>query len=375
MPDDKAASGRVGALCAVPTSDDLLCGRRRVDGLRKGPKRTTIVDVSRLAGVSIKTVSRVFNDEPHVSDKARAQVRAAAKTLNYHPNMLARALVRRRSHLIGLVYEKPSASYVAELQRGVLGALQDTRYRLVVMPVESVVAHAARMVELLRSAGLDGVVLAPPAADSEIILSDLASAGLQCARIAPTRALDAAPVVLLDDVAAAREIAEHVIALGHREIAIIKGDPTHASADARMAGYEQAFAAAGLAQPPEHRVAQGVFTRDSGYRAARQLLDRTERPTAILAQNDDMAIGTLIAARELGLEVPGDLTIVGFDDSEVAQVSWPRITTIRQPVAEMAASAATMVLAQLGGEAFEPRRSFAHELIVRESSGPPRSGP
>lgn len=335
----------------------------------KDQRRTTIVDVSRQAGVSTKTVSRVLNGEPHVTEDVKRRVKAAAEALNYHPNMLARALVQRRSHLIGLVYENPSPSYVVDLQMGVLHRLRDERYRLVVIPISSVAEREGEVVGLLRSAALDGVVLAPPASDSERILDDLAAAGIRCARIAPTRMLEAAPSNLIDDVTAAREIAAHLIELGHRDIAIIKGDPSHASAQARLIGYSQAFHAAGLAMPLD-RIEQGLFTHDSGYAAAVRLLSRTDRPTAILAQNDDMAVGALIAAREAGLSVPDDLSIAGFDDSEVARIAWPAITTVRQPVFDMAVAAADMVIAQLEGTAVEMRHDHCHELIIRQSTGP-----
>ncbi|AQR61477.1 alanine racemase [Brevundimonas sp. LM2] len=329
-----------------------------------------MLDVSRRAGVSTKTVSRVLNGEPNVTERVREKVRAAAEALNYHPNVLAQALVRRRSHLIGLVYENPSPSYVVELQMGVLERLQDERYRLVVIPVSSVARREAEIVGLLRSAALDGVVLAPPASDNPRILSDLAAAGIRFARIAPTADPGAGPGNWVDDVAAAREIAEHLIDLGHRRIAVITGDPTHASSTMRMEGYRLAFAAADL-PVLDALIEPGLFTRQSGYDAAMRLLDGPERFTAILSQNDDMAVGALMAARERGLDVPGNLSIVGFDDSEVSRTSWPAITTVRQPVFEMAVSAADMVLAQLDGGAVRMRHDHPHQLIVRGSSAPP----
>jgi LacI family transcriptional regulator len=333
-----------------------------------------MVDVGHHAGVSMKTVSRVLNNEPNVTEDIRRRVRESAQALNYHPNVLAQALVRRRSHLIGLVYENPSPSYVVELQMGVLERLRDERYRLVVIPVSSVSEREAEVVGLLRSAALDGVVLAPPASDNPRILNDLAEAGIRFARIAPTQQIDAGPSNLLDDITAAREAAEHLLTLGHREIAIIKGDPTHASSAMRMEGYEQAFAQAGVALRPD-LIEQGLFTRDSGHAAAGRLLDLPRPPTAILAQNDDMALGALMAARERGVNVPADLSIVGFDDSEVSRIAWPSITTVRQPVFEMAVSAADMVLAQLENGEVRMRQSHPHQLIVRGSSAPPPATP
>jgi LacI family transcriptional regulator len=343
--------------------------REQGRGVIRSTRRSTIVDVGRKAGVSTKTVSRVFNDQPNVSEDVRLRVRAAALELDYHPNVMAQALVRRRSHLIGLVYENPSPSYVVELQRGVLERLRDGRYRLVVIPVTSVADREDEIVGLLRSTALDGVVLAPPASDNLRILAGLTSAGIRFGRIAPTHSLEAGPSNTTDDVTASREIAQHLIDLGHRRIAIIMGDPTHPASMARMRGYGEAFAAAGILIPPDH-VEPGFFTRESGYAAAQRIFDKGWGPTAILAQNDDMAVGVLMAARERGLAVPEDLSIVGFDDSEVSRITWPTITTIRQPVFEMAVSAADMVVAQLEGVEFSMRRDHAHQLHVRRSSGP-----
>lgn len=333
-------------------------------------KRTTIVDVGRLAGVSTKTVSRVLNGGPNVSIDVQRRVRAAAEELDYHPNVFAQALVRRRSHMIGLVYENPSPSYVVELQRGVLERLTGERYRLVVIPVRSVQENAAEVVRLLRSAALDGVVLAPPASDNPVILRQLKEAGIFCARIAPTRMIDSAPSNLVDDVTAAREIAAYVIALGHCEIAIIRGDATHPSSEARMLGYTQAFHQAGIALKFD-QIEPGLFTYESGLAAGRAILNRPNRPTAILAQNDDMAVGAMMAARELGMQIPEQLSVVGFDDSEVSRIIWPRLTTVRQPVFAMAVAATDMVIAQLEGRDPLGEVVHSHELMIRESAAPP----
>lgn len=334
-------------------------------------KRTTIVDVGRRAGVSTKTVSRVFNDSPNVSEEVRRRVRRAAAELHYHPNVFAQALVRRRSHLIGLLYDNPSPSYVINLQMGMIARLEGERYRLMVVPVKAAGDSADAIVAQLRAAALDGVVIVPPMSDDPAILDRLDAAGIRCARIAPTDMLDRAPGTMMDDTAAAREIAEHVIALGHRAIAIIKGPPTHPSSHARTAGFQAALDAAGIAVPSE-RIIQGEYNVDSGIAAARRLLAGTDRPTAILAQNDDMAAGALLAARELGFDVPGDLSVVGFDDSEVARVTWPRITTIRQPVFDMAFACADVLIAELEGRETEPLRLLPYELLRRGSTAPPR---
>ena len=333
-------------------------------------KRTTIIDVARVAGVSHKTVSRVLNGEPHVRPELHERVQAAVKQLNYHPNLLAQSLVRRRSFLLGLVYENPSPSYIVELQMGVLDRLTNERYRLIVIPVRSVRENAPEIVGLLRSAALDGVVLAPPASDHPQILEDLRAAGIVFARISPTRLLDIGANNLVDDVAAARETASYVINLGHRDIAIIKGDATHHSSEARLIGYSQAMAEAGI-EMRLNWIEQGNYTFESGFEAAKRLFAAKVRPSAILAQNDNMAVGALMAARELGMAVPNDVSIVGFDDSEISRIVWPRLTTVRQPVFDMAVAAADMIIAQLAGLEHPADKHHAHTLIVRESAGPP----
>lgn len=332
--------------------------------MARGNKRSTIVDVAKLAEVSPKSVSRVFNNEPHITPALRKKVLRAAEQLNYHPNVMAQGLVRRQSYLIGLVYEKPSPSYVVELQRGALERLHGERYRLIVLPVESVGDHPNDVVDTIRSAALDGVILAPPAADHPVVLDGLVQARIPFARITPQSREGLGLATTMDGIAAAREIAEHVIGYGHRRIAIIKGDPDHPVSAQRLIAYRAAFEEAGIEYLPE-LVEAGDFSFESGYEATKRILSRKLRPTAILAQNDDMAVGAISAARELGFEVPGDLSVAGFDDSEIARVVWPRLTTVRQPVVEMAHTAADMLIRQLAGEDPGPTVVHAHSLIER----------
>ncbi|OYU35422.1 LacI family DNA-binding transcriptional regulator [Novosphingobium sp. PASSN1] len=336
------------------------------------PKRSTIVDVARMAGVSAKTVSRVVNNEPHVTEAVKTRVHEAMRELRYHPNVAAQGLVRSRSYLIGLVYEKPSPSYVVELQKGALERLHGERFRLVVLPVESVTERADEIIALLRSAALDAVLLAPPASDHAGLMAELREVGMPFARISPTRLLGQGPSVAMDDVAAAQEAAEHIVALGHKRIGVIKGDPSHAAADARLVGTMQALAKAGIALRPE-LIEAGLFTFDSGLAAARRLLALDPPPTAILAQNDDMAAATMAAAREAGLHVPEDLSVVGFDDSDISRVVWPPLTTIRQPVEEMAYKAMDMLLDVLKGEPEGGDIQLPHELLIRRSTAPPKA--
>lgn len=350
----------------------LHTARASVGG-RAITKRATIVDIAKAAGVSPKTVSRVLNEEPHVKPQVRERVKHAARALDYLPNVAARGLITRKSYLIGLTYERPSPSYVVELQRGALECLESERYRLVVLPFHDARARREELVALLRSAALDGVVLAPPSCDVLPVLDALDNAGVLYARIAPHLAPERGVSAAMDDVAAARALAEHLLALGHRRFGIILGDPTHYASEARLEGYRKALAAAGIGLG-EVPIEQGDFTFPSGEAAAGRLLARTPRPTAILAQNDDMAVAAIQAARGLGLEVPGDLSVTGFDDSEVSRLVWPRLTTVRQPVFEMARDATARLVGQLEGEEPGPPRQHPHQLIVRDSTAAPSDG-
>lgn len=303
----------------------------------------------------------------------RRKVKETAAALDYHPNLAAQSLIARRSFLIGLTYERPSPSYVVELQNGALGRLESGRYRLVVLPFNHVSSRPEELGKLLLRAGLDGVLLAPPACDQPLLLDMLERQKLGYARITPHSDLDRGLVVAMDEVAAGHTVAAHILSLGHRRVGVILGDPSHAASRGRMEGYRQAFDEAGVAIDST-LVGTGDFTYDVGYRVALELLDRPLRPTAILAQNDDMAVAAIAAARDLALSVPQQLSVAGFDNSEVSRTAWPQLTTVHQPVREMAWDAANRLIAALDGKtdsAAPYRHDHPHELLVRASTAPP----
>ena len=305
----------------------------------------------------------------------RRKVKEAAAALDYHPNLAAQSLIARRSYLIGLTYERPSPSYVVELQNGALGRLENERYRLIVLPFNHVASRPEELGKLLLRAGLDGVLLAPPACDQPVLLDMIERQRLPYARITPHSDLDRGLVVAMDEVAAGHTVAAHMLSLGHRRVGIILGDPSHAASRGRLEGYRQAFQEAAVTID-DALVGTGDFTYDVGYRVALELLDRPVRPTAILAQNDDMAVAAIAAARDLGLSVPQDLSVAGFDNSEVSRTAWPPLTTVHQPVREMAWDAANRLIAMLDGDTgsdAQRRRDHLHELLVRASTAPPAS--
>jgi len=333
----------------------------------------TISDVAEAAGVSIKTVSRVFNEEPNVREETRQRVLQMVAELDYHPNIAARSLAGRKSFLVGLLYDNPCANYILGLQSGSLDRLRGDRWRLLVVPCEDSATLGGKSVSMVRATGVGGVILTSPICDNPEVLDELIAARIPLVRIAPAGnvGVDAvAPSVGIDDRSAAAEITRHLIDLGHRRIAIIRGDATHSSNNKRWEGFRQALDEAGLELHPD-LIGHGLYTFESGLEAARGLLDRPHRPTAIFAQNDDMAAGAIIAAGERGITVPRELSVVGFDDSQIASTVWPRITTIRQPIRAMAQAATDALLKILEGSHRPPEhRVMPYELIVRDSSGP-----
>jgi LacI family transcriptional regulator len=332
-------------------------------------RHSTITDVADAAGVSIKTVSRVFNDEPNVRPLTRDRVLKAAGELDYHPNVAARSLAGRRSFLIGLAYENPSPNYVVDLQTGALERLRGERYRLLVLPFADVGAASGKMQAIARASGLDGIVLAPPLCDDAATVAELEACGLPYARIAPTTDGSQAPDVAMDDRAATRAVIDHLVELGHTRIGIVRGDPSHASTAARLEAYRAGLKAHGLKSDAKME-AQGANTFVSGYEAGKVLLALADRPTAIFASNDDMAAGVLNAAYEAGVKVPDELSVAGFDDSNIASVVWPRLTTIHQPIRDMAREATGALLALIEHEEAPPHQMLPFRLVVRGSTGP-----
>lgn len=333
-----------------------------------GRARATITDVARASGTSIKTVSRVFNDEPFVRPATRKRVLDAAAELDYHPNIAARSLVRGRSFLIGLFYENPSPNYVVDLQTGSLDRLHGERFRLLLFPCESAAEMSGRLVQIARASGLEGLVLAPPLGDDAATVEQLTAARFPFVRIAPTTAPGASPSVSIDDIGAARAMTAHLLGLGHRRIAFVQGDPHHPSTAQRLVGYRQALGEAGIAFDPS-LIEQGLYTFESGVAAGRRIFASAMRPSAVFAANDDMAAGVLLAAKEYGLDVPGQISIAGFDDSLISRVVWPQLTTIRQPTYDMARQATDMLLARMGGDETIVEAQLAHDLLLRPSTG------
>lgn len=336
----------------------------------------TIHHVAKRAEVSIKTVSRVLNLEPNVRPDTRAKVLAAVEALQYRPNQSARSLAGAKSFLICLFYDNPSPAYVSDVQLGATSRCRQAGYHLIVEPIDSSSAELGRTVRAtLSTLKVDGVILTPPVSDNFDVLAALEQSGTPYVRIAPDRELERAARVHMDDRLAAHDMTERLIAAGHTDIGFIKGHPDHGASHLRFEGYEAAMRAHGLQVRPE-RVVQGLFSFASGLAAAELLLAGPDRPTAIFASNDDMALGVIAVAGRVGVSVPGDLSVAGFDDTPSAQIVWPQLTTVRQPIVEMAAAATDLLIS---GEARRasiegmpaPSRLLDFEIIVRASTASP----
>ena len=337
-------------------------------------KPASIYDVAKRAGVSIKTVSRVVNRQSNVSEETRKRVLETVAAMSYRPNVFARGLASEHSFLIGLLYDNSPAgyisAYVSALQLGVLSRCREEGYHLIIESLDAQNPNLGHQVHsLVTESILRGVILTPPLCDMPAAIEALNRAHTPFVRIAPEKPLAGSSDVRIDDHKAAYDMTAYLIGLGHKRIGFIKGHPDHGAANARFEGYRAALAHAGLPLIEELCV-QGFFSYQSGMEAGERLLLLKKRPTAIFASNDDMAAAVLAASQRFNLKIPQQLSVAGFDDSLVAQVVWPRLTTCRQPIKEMAQAAVSMLI-QKGPEDGLFERRLNHELVVRESTAPP----
>jgi LacI family transcriptional regulator len=339
--------------------------------------RATINDVARLAGVSIKTVSRVFNREPHVRPETRDKVVAAAESLNYHPNLSARQLASKRTFLVGMLYNSPDPKnendYVTMVQSGSLGACRERDYHLLISPCQPDAPDLIREVTNL-SLHVDGFIVLQPLSDHGSLNRLLLESGIPCVRVSQ-RAFDGFPWISVADVDAADEMTDYLLQLGHRRIGFIVGHPEHGQSHDRLAGYRRALHRHGI-EFDDELVAQGRFDYESGCSCARDLLSSSRPPTAIFASNDPMAMGVLSVAHEMGFDVPGELSVAGFDDSPLARHAWPPLTTVRQPIAEVARLATEELIKQLEGQSeVDFHHCLRAELVRRASTASPAATP
>ena len=333
-----------------------------------GRARVRIEDVAEKAGVSMKTVSRVLNNEPNVSARTRAHVESVVEKLHYRPLPSARVLAGRRSYLVAMLFDNPSSNYLMEIEMGVLDACQAQHYNLMLAPlVYDAKDIVAKVDALILQSQLDGLVLTPPITDDVALLKRLDALGIPYASVSAKE--DNRRVgVIVDEHGAVCAMMAHLVELGHRRIAHMKGHPAHGTSGWRLAGYREGLRRAGLRHDPA-LVVDGEYSYASGYAGANVLLDLEAPPTAIFAANDDMAAGAICAICERGLRVPADISVCGFDDTPIAHQIYPALTTVRQSTREMGRVAALEMLKEIREPGSGGIRDVPYQLQLRRSTG------
>ncbi|QOL25524.1 LacI family DNA-binding transcriptional regulator [Thalassotalea sp. LPB0316] len=334
--------------------------------------KATINDVAKHAGVSIKTVSRVMNNEPSVRDATREKVMASVLALDYQPNLAARNLAGTKSFSIAFIYDNPNAYYVIDMQNGILKACKSQGYELVIHPCnaqsKNILEEITLMVKMSRIAG---IVLTPPFSENPEFVKHLTSLDVKVVRImsgehAPD---EISPCVMVNDHQAAFDITEHLISLGHQRIGFLAGGKEHNSSAERFNGYKDALTANGIALDSS-LVVDGEYSFESGVEGAKTLMEREVKPSAIFSCNDEIAAGALFASRLMNIDIPTQLSIAGFENSPFSRQTWPKLTTADQPTEKIAENATKLLIAQIKKSSDSKMvEQFTPELVVRDSTG------
>jgi len=343
--------------------------------VRRKASGVTIDDVAALAGVSPMTVSRVIN-QGKVRDVTRERVLQAVRELGYTPNLAASSLAAAQNTRIALIYTNPSGAYLRELLVGLLQAASSSALQLAVEYWDSLDADAERKAARALAGRVDGVILPPPLCESQIAVTELVKAGIPVVAIASGHLSDDISCVRIDDFHAGKEMATYLIQQGHTRIGFIRGRRDLSASTRRYDGFVTALNEAGLKVEPS-LVLQGDYTYRSGLSAAEKLLSHRRPPTAIFASNDDMAAAVVSVAHRRGMEVPRDLSVVGFDDTSAATTLWPELTTIPQPITAMANAAIEILLRSIRRRNEDTKvlmdHVVAHRLVIRASAAAPPS--
>ena len=340
----------------------------------KPTKKPSINDVALLAGVSKKTVSRVINNEANVSAITLAKVQKAVADYNYTPSPQARALALRRSFLITIVHDNPNATYVTEAMYGALEFCRSAGYELIMHPCDFSKANATdEIIQFIEYLKIDGVILLQPVSESVGLTDRLKEINCNFVRLLSTKTEEDTHMIYHNDSFAVNQIVSHLVERGHREIAHIRGPEMSQSANQRCDLFRSALEKFNL-KLPQHHFALGDHTFQSGVNCAELLLSSERRPTAIFASNDEMAIGAIVAAQKMGINVPNELAVVGFDDSPQASRMWPALTTVNLHVREMVQLAAQKLIAQCDGDmkmAADVKTEVEPTFIIRQTTDLP----
>jgi LacI family transcriptional regulator len=335
---------------------------------RSDPQPATIRDVAREAGVSIATISRVFNGSARVSDPTSERVREVAARLGYWPNGAARSLITKRTHSLGVLLPDLYGEFFSEVIRGIdLGARREG-YHLM---VSSSHADPGELMTVLRSmrGRIDGLIAMAPDSETPNAVEEFADR-FPVVLLNPGRDARRCHTLAVANVEGAERVVRHLIDLGHRRVAIVRGPDRNVDAEQRLQGYRAAMSQAGL-EPIE---TEGAFTEASGFAAAQHLLRRDPRPTAIFAANDGMAVGALSALRQAGVGVPDEMALAGFDGIATAEYLHPPLTTVQVDPYRLGERAVQILLESLrdGTAGAVHHEVVRTALVVRETCGAPR---
>ena len=333
----------------------------------------TMNDVARQANVSIATVSHVINGTRFVSAERVERVQVAMSELGYTPDATARSLRIGRTDTIGLVVPDNSNPFFAALARWIEEAGFESGYTTILANSNERPDREHRYVSTLVSKRVDGLILSPSRGDHGTLTRLLLSANIPVVVVDRDAALPNADVVLYDNEGGSIEATRYLLELGHRRIGCVAGPSDASSATERANGFRKAIADAGL---PAQPVVEADFHFSGGREATARLLDRSDDFTALFAANDLMAAGAIRELHTRGIAVPGDVSVIGFDDAPLAEMISPALTTMRQPLQDMAHAAVSLLLSRVtSGDGGAPvRKVLSTSLVIRDSTAPPREG-
>lgn len=329
----------------------------------------TISDVAQKAGVSMKTVSRVVNNEHGVSKNTRDRIQQIIQELGYVPNVSARRLASDRSFVIGLVV-KDTGEYHGEILTNILGEVEKLRYSLQVV-YHDPKSHESRSAlnQILQQKSVDGLILSPPCDNDLVFLHMCAAAHIPFARLTPMDPNLPFPYVTGNDFQGAYDLTKFLISLGHKRIGFLMGNHEHQASQARFEGFLVALRESGLTVDMDI-IRDANFDFELGRQRTFELLKIRNRPSAIIASNDESAAGALYAAHESSIRVPEEISIAGIDDFPTARKIWPALTTVRQPMDHISREATNMLIALVEGRTPEITQvRIEEELVVRSSTG------
>lgn len=330
--------------------------------------RVTIHEVAKRAGVSVATVSRVFNNSDLVTKQTGEKIRSVARRLNYIPNASARSLSMKRTETIGMLLPDMHGEFFSEIIRGADAVAHKERYHLLLSASHSNKEELETAIRLM-SGRVDGYILMSPHLDSETLVTRYLRS-IPTVILSSSEACGTHDSIRIDNVGGAQQVMRHLISLGHRRIAIVKGDPGNEDTHERLEGYLAELRANSI-DMKEEIIVCGDFTERSGYAAGRILLDLKNRPTAVFASNDEMAIGILRCFREAGIGVPQEIAVAGFDDIQISSLIHPSLTSVHVDISDLGSLAAERLIEILAnGTKRKTIKSIVlpSRLVIRDSA-------